>query len=254
MGQKVVSGIVGVEKLCFAPLLEDMPNGVPKFDTPIYLQGVKEVGLKISINTEKLYAENKLWESDTAFESTEATVNVVDILPREESIILGHKLSEDGGVIYKDSDKATPGALLFKSNKANGKGRYIVLYNNTFVDSDENAKGKEGKTDYQTKTITSTGAALKSNGMWKYKVDEEDGMTDEDFFGKVIIPKEMQYINAIYDSYTSGAVSNISVVGIIFNEATKTFMNVPSNITEFTFIINEETITATKSGSTWSFA
>jgi phi13 family phage major tail protein len=254
MSQAVVSGIVGVEKLCFAPLKEDMPGGTPIFDTPIYLQGVKQIGLKIKINTEKLYAENKLWESDTTFDSTETTVDVVDLLAKEESIILGHELSEEGGVIYKDTDKATPGALLFKSNKGNGKARYVIFYNNTFTDSDESQKGKEGKTDYQTKTITSTGAPLKSNGMWKYKIDEEDGMTDEIFFNSVIIPKVMQYLTVVYTGYTSGTVNNISITGITFDTVTKSFKDVPSNITSFTFKLDGTAKTATKTGTTWDFA
>lgn len=257
MGQTVVSGTVGLEKLYFAPLKEDKPNGEPVFDAPIYLQGVKEIGLKITINTEKLYAENKLWESDTAFDSTEATVKVVDLLAEQEGIILGHKLATNGGVIYKDTDKATPGALLFKSNKGNGKARYTVLYNNTFTDSDESMKGKEGKTDFQTKTIVSTGAPLKSNGMWKHKVDQEDGMTDEVFFKEVIIPKEKEAISKIdivYTNYSSGDITNISITGVTFDVATKTFKDIPSDATTFTFKLDTVDKTATKSGTTWNFA
>lgn len=254
--QKVVSGIVGVEKFYFAPIKSDIPNQTPDFEKPQYFEGIKELGLKITINTEKLYAENKLWESDTAFDSTEATINIVDLLTQQESLILGHEISTEGGLIYKDSDKATPGAILIKANKANGKARYIILYNNTFADSDESYKGKEGKTDFQTKSIVATGAPLKSNGMWKYKIDEEDGMTDEKFFNSVIIPKSINEVNKVeveYSGYTSGEVTDISVINISFNKSTHKFVNVPETITTFTFKLNDTTVTATKSEGSWSF-
>lgn len=252
--QQVVSGIVGVERLDYAKIISDVPGETPKFATPIYLQGVKEIGLKITINSEKLYAENKVWESDTAFDSTEATVNIVDLLNTENADLMGHKLAETGGIIYSEKDVAPDVALLFKANKANGKARYVVLYNNKFADSDETYKGKEGKTEFQTKSIVSTGAALKSNGMWKYVVDEEDGMTDDVFFSSVIIPKEMTYSDVIYSSYSTGVVTDISVKGVTFDSDTKTFKNVPSNITEFTFKVDGTETTATKSSDVWSFA
>lgn len=252
--QQVVSGVVGVEKLYYAKITSDVPGQTPVFAAPVYLQGIKEIGLKVTINTEKLYAENKVWESDTAFDSTEATINVVDLLNTENADLMGHKLAESGGIIYSENDVAPDIALLFKANKANGKARYVVLYNNKFTDSDETYKGKEGKTEFQTKSIVSTGAALKSNGMWKYTVDEEDGMTDEIFFKSVIIPKVMTYSDVIYSSYSTGVVTDISVKGITFDSDAKTFKNVPSNITEFTFKVDGTETAATKSSDVWSFA
>lgn len=252
--QEVVSGIVGVEKLYYAKITSDIPGGMTAFATPVYLQGIKEIGIKVTINTEKLYAENKVWESDTAFDSTEVTVNAVDLLNTENADLMGHKLAETGGIIYSEKDVAPDVALLFKANKANGKSRYVILYNNKFTDSDETYKGKEGKTEFQTKSIVSTGAALKSNGMWKYVVDEEDGMTDEIFFNSVIIPTVMTYADVIYSSYSSGDITDISVDGITFDSVSKAFKNVPSNTTSFTFKVDGTDVTATKSDSTWSFA
>lgn len=251
-GQTVVSGIVGVEKLYYAEIIKDEPGQEPVFGTPVYLQGVKEIGQKITINNDKLYAENKVWETDTTFDSTEVTINVVDLLSRQEAHLMGHKLSEDGGVIYNDKDKPINVAILYKSNKANGKARYVVLYNNKFADSDDSVKGKEGKTDFQTKTIVSTGSSLKSNGLWKYKVDEEDGMTDDVFFSSLLIPVELTYSDVVYSDYSTGVVSDISLEEITFDSTSKKFKNVPSNVTEFTFKLDGTEMKASKS-ETWSF-
>lgn len=253
--KKTVSGIVGIEKFYRANLLADDPaNSAPSYEKPVYVPGIKEMGLKVTINTEKNYAENKVWESDTAFDSTETTIKTVDIGDKDQEDMLGHKRAEEGGVISRASDKGKPQACLFKTNKANGKARYIILYNNTFSDNDESIKGKEGKTDFQEKTIVSTGAALKCNGMWKWVVDEEDGMTDEKFFGSVIIPKDLAYVTVDYTDYSTGEVTEISEEGVTFDKTSKKFLNVPSNITKFTFELDATTKTATKSGETWTIA
>ena len=80
--------------------------------------------------------------------------------------------------------------LLYKAIKGNGKARYGIMYKGAFSIADESYKGKEGKSNYQTKKLKGTFAPLRSNEMWNYKVDEEDGMTDEKFFKEVIIPTE----------------------------------------------------------------
>lgn len=251
---KTVSGIVGIEKFYRANLLEDTPGGTPKFSTPKYVPAIKELGLKVTINTAKNYAENILWESDTAFDSTEVTIKTVDLLDDDKKDMLGHKIAEGGGIIYNANDKGIAQACLFKTIKGNGKARYVVLYNNTFQDSDESVKGKEGKTEFQESSVKATGAALKSNGMWKYTVDEEDGMTDEKFFKQVIIPKELTYVAVEYTDYTEGEVTDISVYGVTFNKESKKFLNVPSNVSNFKFKLGEETKTATKSGEKWTIA
>lgn len=252
--KKTVSGITGVEKAYYALLKNDDPNGTAEFEKPVYLQGIKEMGLKVTINTEKNYAENKVWEADSAFDSTELTLKVVDLTSEDEAVLLGHTLAAEGGLYSKSDDKAPDVAILLKCTKGNGKARYLILYKNTFSDSDESAKGKEGKTDFQEKSIVSTGASLKSNGLWKYKVDEEDGMTDEKFFSKVIIPTALTYVEVAYADYSTGDVTDISIDGVTFDKAGKKFLNVPSNATSFTFKLDTTTKTATKNDDSWTIA
>lgn len=184
-----VTPIVGLEKLYVAKILQDDNTGT-KFDVPKYFPGVKEIGMKPKVNSDPFFAENKLWQSEDTLESIDVEIDITDIVPEEESFLLGHTLAEEGGVIYSENDKAPEVALLFKSNKGNGKGRYIVLYRGTFAISDESYKGKEGKTNYQTKKLKATFAPLKNNGRWKYKVDEEQGMNDEKFFKEVLMPSK----------------------------------------------------------------
>ena len=105
-------------------------------------------------------------------------------------MLLGHKISTEGGIIKSADDVAPEVALLYKASKGNGKARYGILYKGKFSIGDESYKGKEGKANFQSKKLKASFAPLHSNSMWSYKVDEEQGMTDTKFFESVILPTE----------------------------------------------------------------
>lgn len=181
--------IVDLKKLYVARVVED---GTEKttFDTPKYFEGIKELGLKPKVNSDEFYAEGILWLSDTTLANIDVEIDITDLRKEEEAFLLGHKLAAEGGIIRSANDKAPEVALLYKAKKGNHKARYGILYKGVFSIGDESYKGKEGKTNFQTKKLKGTFAPLRSNEMWSYKVDEEDGMTDEKFFKEVIIPTE----------------------------------------------------------------
>lgn len=180
--------IVDLKKLYVAELKEDSQTALT-FDTPKYLEGVKEIGVKPKVNTENAYAEGIIWNTETTLESIDVEIDLTDLLTENEAFLLGHKIAKTGGIIYNESDEAPEVAILWKAVKSNGKARYIALYSGQFSMSDEAYKGKEGKANFQSKKLKATFKPLKKNGMWKYKVDEEEGMTDEGFFKAVVIPE-----------------------------------------------------------------
>lgn len=180
--------VVGLEKFYVAKITKDDSTGAT-FDVPKYLEGIKEIGIKPKITTDEFYAENKLWLSESTLANVDIEINITDLSAQDEAYLLGHKLSAEGGVIYSDDDRAPEVAILFKANKGNGKGRYVTIYRGSFQISDEDYKGKEGKSNFQSKKLKATFSPLHFNGMWKYKLDEEQGASD-DFFKSVVIPEE----------------------------------------------------------------
>jgi len=183
--------IIGLEKLYYSKITKDDATGLT-FGTPIYLAGVKEIKVSPKVNTEKLYAENKIWDQSTTLEDIEVTVNVADLTNAQSADLLGQTIAEEGGIFASDDDEAPYIALLYKANKSNGKVRYGIIYKGKMSLPDDAMKGKEGKTDYQTPEMKATFQSLISNGMWKYNVDSDDAdcPTDIDtaFFTSVIIP------------------------------------------------------------------
>ncbi len=183
--------IIGLEKLYYAKITKDDNTGLT-FDSPTYLAGVKEIKISPKVSTEKLYAENKLWEQATTLDDIEVSINIADLTNAELADLLGHTIATEGGIYAKDSDEAPYIALLYKANKSNGKARYGVIYKGKMELPDDSAKGKEGKTDFQTPEMKATFQPLQNNGMWKYQVDSDDASCpvtiDTDFFASVIIP------------------------------------------------------------------
>lgn len=185
--------VVGLEKLFYAVVTQDDDKGLV-YETPKYLKGVREIGVVPSVTTEKLYAENKIWEQSQAIESVDVDIDLADLTNQEKSILLGHRLAQGGGIIGGENDIAPYVALLYKANKSNGEARYQVLYKGKFELPSDDAKGKEGKTDFQTPKMKATFQPTRNNGYWKYAVDSDDeGVSttiDTDFFESVIIPTE----------------------------------------------------------------
>lgn len=185
--------IVGIEKLYYAKIMQDDNVGL-KFDVPTYLEGVKEIKISPKVSTEKLYAENKLWEQATTLDSIEISLNITDLTNAQLSDLLGHTLAKEGGIYAKDTDQAPYIALLYKANKSNDKARFAALYKGKMELPDDSAKGKEGKTDFQTPELKATFQPLQNNGMWKYQVDNDDpncpATIEVDFFKSVILPSE----------------------------------------------------------------
>lgn len=183
--------IIGLEKLYYSKITKDDASGLT-FSVPKYLPGVKEIKISPKVSTEKLYAENKLWEQATTLEDVEATVNLADLSSEESADLLGQTIATEGGVYASADDTAPYIALLYKANKSNGKSRYGVLYKGKMELPDDSAKGAEGKTDFQTPEMKSTFQPLQNNGMWKYQVDEDDPNCPTDietkFFASVIVP------------------------------------------------------------------
>ena len=183
--------ITGVEKLFYSKITKDDNTGLT-FGTPIYLAGVKEIKIAPKVSTEKLYAENKLWDQSTTLEDVEVTVNIADLTNMQSADLLGQTIATEGGSFASSKDEAPYIALLYKANKSNGQARYGVLYKGKMSLPDDSAKGKEGKTDFQTPEMKSTFQPLQNNGMWKYSVDSDDANCPSDidttFFTSVIIP------------------------------------------------------------------
>lgn len=182
---------IGLEKLYYALVTKDDDADLT-YETPVYLPGVKEISVNPTAQTTKLYAENKLWEQESAIDEIQASIDLADLSNKESAVLLGQTVATEGGIFASDGDSAPYVALLYKANKSNKQARYQVLYKGKFSLPQETSKTKEGQTEFQTPKMSAIFQPTINNGNWKYQVDTDDpdcpvGI-DTSFFTSVIIP------------------------------------------------------------------
>ncbi|WP_432291565.1 major tail protein [Clostridium baratii] len=195
MTQKIVP-VVNIKRLFAAHLLtESLEKDGITFDTPRYLEGIKELGIKPKQNSDPYYHEGRKILEEQTLQDIAVTINITDLTDEDECYVMGHKLAKTGGIIRNDNDIAPTLALLYEAEKAEGGLRYGILFAGTFGLSDEDIKAKEGKSNFQAKKIQASFRPL-INGQWQYKVDSDSpNVTKEflnNFFKQVTVPEEKE--------------------------------------------------------------
>ena len=189
MSEQKILPIVNVEKFYVALLKSETKDKV-EYGDAIYLEGIKEFGVKLKVNSDPFYHEGRKVFDETTLADINITINLTGLSDKDECLLLGHKMAKEGGIIRNENDIAPEVAILIKSNKARGIDRYEVLYAGTFSEPDTDKKSKEGKSNFQTLKLEANFRPLKS-GLWSYKVDSDSANSEEtikSFFTKVIVP------------------------------------------------------------------
>lgn len=200
MTQRILP-VVNIKRLFAAHLLTETleENGIT-FDTPRYLEGIKELQIKPKQNSDPYYHEGRKILEEQTLQDISVMVNITDLTDEDECYVMGHKLAQTGGIIRNDNDIAPTLALLYEAEKSEGGLRYGILFAGTFGLSDEDIKAKEGKSNFQAKKIQASFRPL-INGQWQYKVDSDSpNVTQEflkSFFKQVTVPKEKEETSVV---------------------------------------------------------
>jgi len=184
--------IIGVEKAYIAPVTTDTVESLV-FGTPVYYEGIKRLGIKPKQSTEKLYAEDQLWDQKTTFDSADVDIELADLSSAQRVVVLGQNTAAEGGVYAKGDDVAPYVAILYKAPLSTaGEYRYGVVYKGAFELPDDSIEGQEVKVKYQTPKISGAFQPLKNNKMWEYHVDTTDPNCpvdiDDTWFASVTVP------------------------------------------------------------------
>jgi phi13 family phage major tail protein len=195
---------VGIEKLYVAKLNSDTVQGL-SYTTPQYFDNVQRLGIKPKTNTEKAYAENRIVDQVSEFDSADVEFDRYSMSTNERAFILGQTISANGGVVASQGDEPPFIALLYKAPiRLNGAKayRYGVIYKALFTPPDEEMKGLEGKPDLsQTPKISGTAQSTawsfkdsngKSKHPWEYHIDTTNNL-DDTWFAAVPIPSVSTY-------------------------------------------------------------
>ena len=192
MAKQQILPLVNVKRFFVAKLLTETDEGAT-FDTPRYLEGIKQIGIKPKENIDPYYHEGRKYLDEKTLQDIAVTVNITDLTDEDECYVMGYKLAKTGGVIKNENDIAPTLAIMYEAEKAQGTTKYGILYAGTFGVSDEDIKSKEGKANFQDKKIQATFRPLR-NGKWQYNVcSDSPNVTSEflkTFFNQVTVAEE----------------------------------------------------------------
>lgn len=251
--------LCGIEKLYVAKQIMDSASAMT-FTAPTYYKDVQELDIKPKVNSAKAYAENRLVDQATEFDSADISVSRYSMTSAERAFLLGQTIAAGGGVIAANGDTPPFVALLYKAPiRVNGAKayRYGVIYKTMFTPPDENLKGLEGKPDLSqvakiSGTAQSTDWSFKDadnneKHPWEYHIDTTDPNCPEDidatWFTSVHIPS----VDAILDLALSSSTPATNATGIVlttkpaltFNNAIAAYNNVLlMNVTDGTLVEN----------------
>ena len=189
MSKKITTG---VEKAYYAILTQDGEN--PTYEQAKYLPGLREISVTANEEQATIYAENRLYDSENSLGEIEVTLDFASIDTSDYAALFGKKLAQSGGIIESADDQPPYIALMVEKTLSGGVKEYLTLYKGKLSLPEDKAKTKEGKTEYQTVSLSGIFMPLE-NGIWKHSVkttdDGFDAETHAQTWGKtVFIPEE----------------------------------------------------------------
>lgn len=169
---------VGLRDIYFFPIEKDDEAGTT-YDEPVRIGKAMTANVQPQYNTAELRADDGVAETAESRGVTNVGVQTDDISKEAQAVILGKKVNSDGVLMDSDDDKPPYGALAFRSEKANGAYRYVVLYKGKFTPPESNYETKQETPAFQTPTINGRFLRRNSDGLHGAQVDEDDKDIDQ---------------------------------------------------------------------------
>ncbi len=179
-----VSSTIGLKNVVIAPLTTDTEEG-HTYGTVQAVAGAIEASVTPD-NTDPdiLYADDIEFDTLYADPSVTFKLKMADIPLTIQEMLLANEIDDKGVLIRTAQDKPPYFAVGFKSEKSNGKYRYVWLYKVRAKPVTENFATKEGDTvTRQNPEIEFTAIKRTHDGRWQAVADEgENGFSAGDTF------------------------------------------------------------------------
>lgn len=162
---------VGCDMLHFAKLLSDTKEGV-SYDTAVHFGNVKSIGFNPGSSISTFHADDGPRVVYAQVGDQSVTIDRADLLPNEYALVTGADYEK--GLVRVGNPTPPPGALMWRSQKSNGKYRYLRLLKTTFSVPSADYKTKEGSVEFQTQSIEGQNAMRVFDDTGFEFVDEDD--------------------------------------------------------------------------------
>ena len=154
-------------------MLTDVPNGTATYEPPISLGKIlRKVDIKPKTSQAELFADGQSVDTAANTASYDLTFDTSALPLEYVAYLFGHKI--DKGVMTASKDDVPPYfAVMFQSDKRNGKKRFTKFFKVQFVEPSESGNTKEENIKYDTPTISAKAIYRLSDGQSYAKADEE---------------------------------------------------------------------------------
>ncbi len=164
---------INIEKLHIAKMLTDPEGGTATYETPISLGKIlRKVDIKPKTSQASLYADGQSIDTASGTSEFELSFGTAALPLEYVAYLFGHSI-EHGVMTASKDDVAPYFAVLFQSDKRNGKKRFTKFYKVQFTEPSESGNTKESSIKYDTPTISATAIYRLSDGYSYTKADEE---------------------------------------------------------------------------------
>lgn len=174
-----VSSTIGLKNMVIAPLMVDTEETLTYGDLQLVAGAIEASITPENSDPDIQYADDA--EFDVLYPDPELTFNtkMADIPLAIQEMIFGNQIDDNGVLIRKATDKPPYFAVGFKSEKSNGKYRYVWLYKVRAKPLTENYATKEGATiTRQNGEVEWTAIKRTHDGQYQAVADEdENGFT-----------------------------------------------------------------------------
>ena len=188
-----VSSTIGLKNMVIAPLTADTEDTLTYGDLQLVAGAIEATITPDNADPDIQYADDI--EFDVLYSDPELTftTKMADIPLAIQEMIFGNNIDDNGVLIRTSTDKPPYFAVGFKSEKSNGKFRFVWLYKVRAKPLTENYATKEGTTiNRQTGEVEWTAIKRTKDGRYQAVADEgENGFTTamgETFLTSVYTP------------------------------------------------------------------
>ena len=193
-----VSSTIGLKNMVIAPLTTDTAESLVYGELQLVAGAIEASITPDNADPEVQWADDI--EFDTLYPDPELTfkTKMADIPLAIQEMIFGNNIDNNGVLVRTASDKPPYFAVGFKSEKSNGKYRFVWLYKVRAKPLTENYATKEGKTiNRQTGEVEWTAIKRTNDGRYQAVADEdENGFT---------AAKAATFLSSVYaPSFTTG--------------------------------------------------
>lgn len=184
-------GISNVHYAVMDSAHEDSSSANPQYGT-IKKPSCGLISVDINVNSNKvdLYADNILWETETAFQNAEMTADIADFPLDMQADLLGNTYDTTAKTLIKNADDVVPYvAFGFEFAMSNGKKLAVWCYKGKFSPVSMSGQTKGENTEYGTNEMNATFGALKgggtNKGRWQYCQEFDSTDSTDTFFASV---------------------------------------------------------------------